>query len=310
MSFTLNLYRNNSEKIALDKSLTLIAYYNGVLKAETSIITPTILVECDLNDVALANYAYIPTFQRYYFITNITSVRKSLVQFDMHCDVLASFKTQIRNNEAVIKRQESQYNLYTDDKQMRYYAKPRVTVKEFPHGFTGFTPVLSMSGSETEDCSTLWSITSYENSNQSLHTTVAGGVGFEFSSFSQTTLTTNIYYVGTKYFQTAWTEDGTYMRSKKGLNPDAPWVTRYLGEGETHLYTPECDSILVWRNNTGYDTLLQEALAIYANSDPDNPNNLVKYNLLNYTSRSSALEVELPNPTKIIRLEWAEAGAQ
>ena len=309
MSFNIYLYKNKSEKEKFDKTIELLATYSGDLKSETSIVDPSILIECDIGDVALANYAYIPAFERYYYITDITSVRTKLVQFDMHCDVLSSFKTQIRSNEAVIKRQEESYNLYIEDKQMKYYQKPLVTVKEFPQGFTGFTPVLALNGAVgIGGLDSLWFINSYENGTQSNYTTVAGGVKFYWMSYAFPVDNSRQYTVGTKYTRPEWTQNGAYI-----LETAADGTTvidnTYLGAGYKTFYTMECSSIIAWRTNTGYDGFNQEALCIYANSDPNYPDMQVKYNLLNNTSKATAQRIELPHKIKYITIEWAEAGA-
>ena len=308
MSFTIQLYKNKSEKEKLDKTIELLATYTGDLKSETSIINPSILIECNIDDVALANYAYIPVFGRYYYITDITSVRTKIVQFNMHSDVLSSFKTQIRSNEAVIKRQEESYNLYIEDKQMKYYQKPLVTVKEFPNGFSGFSPVLSLSGAAgIGGLESLWYINSYENGIQSNYTTVAGGIIFRWVSNDIWPANIRWYVVGTKYSEPEWTQNGSYIVETD--NDGYIISERYLGEGYKSFFTKKCNSIIAWRTNTGYDGFNQEALCIYANSDPNYPEMQVKYNLLNNTSAATAQRIELPHNIKYITIEWAEAGA-
>ena len=137
MSFNITLYQSGAEKNRVDKSefLTSIAEYTGELKSETSIIDPEILIECDLEDVALSNYMYIPEFGRYYFITNITSVRSSLVQFEAHCDVLMSFKDEILANSAIIKRNEGAYDLYLQDPKIKELSRPRFQQLYFEDGY-------------------------------------------------------------------------------------------------------------------------------------------------------------------------------
>ena len=110
---TLNFYTNNSSNKALDKNLTSVVSLSGNLREESSVINPSILIE--YSGFIGANYAYIPEFQRYYFIKEITSVRKNLWRVDMHVDVLSSFKSAIRNNTAIIERAQGYYDLYLED---------------------------------------------------------------------------------------------------------------------------------------------------------------------------------------------------
>ena len=94
MAFTINLYNNSSEPEVVDKSLSLQTSLQGQLKDNTSIITPSILM--NINSIPTANYMYIPDFHRYYYITNIESVRNGLIQISAKCDVLMTYKSGIR----------------------------------------------------------------------------------------------------------------------------------------------------------------------------------------------------------------------
>ena len=103
------LYKNTSEKTKVGKTLASASVHTGTLREGCEVVNPTIIVEGDnLSDF---NYMYIPEFHRYYFITGITSIKKGLWQIDGHCDVLESYKEQIKTQKAVVERQENEYNL-------------------------------------------------------------------------------------------------------------------------------------------------------------------------------------------------------
>lgn len=146
MAFDIILQRNNSERERLTKKVTNIKTVSGVLKTETSIIDPVIMIECNLNDVVNCNYMTITAFNRKYFVNNIRSIRAGLVEFSCHCDVLSSFAAQIRDNTAIIKRQEKKWNLYLNDGSFRVYQNPNVLTKAFPSGFTTQEFVLAVAG--------------------------------------------------------------------------------------------------------------------------------------------------------------------
>ena len=57
------------------------------------------------------NYAYIEDFARYYFITDIKSIRNGVWEISFLCDVLMSFKNDILNAHAVID-QTQEYDIY------------------------------------------------------------------------------------------------------------------------------------------------------------------------------------------------------
>lgn len=146
MAFQISLQVNQSEKERLEKKVDTITTVSGVLKSETSIIDPVIMIECNLNDVVNCNYMTIPAFKRSYFVNNIRSIRSGLVEFSCHCDVLSSFASQIKENTAIIKRQEKKWNLYLNDGSFKVYQNPTVLTKAFPSGFTGREFVLAVAG--------------------------------------------------------------------------------------------------------------------------------------------------------------------
>lgn len=147
MAFNIVLQTNNSEPNRLTKSISDIATVSGVLKDGTSIIDPTIKIECDLLTVTGCNYLSIPSFGRSYFVKNISSIRNGLVEFSCHVDVLSSFADSIRSNKAIIKRQENSWNLYLNDGSFKVYQNPNVLTKAFPSGFTTQEFVLAVAGS-------------------------------------------------------------------------------------------------------------------------------------------------------------------
>lgn len=112
---TVSLYINYSEPNRLNKSLSSVGGFSGILRGESSVINPSILVEA--GNIATANYMHIPEFGRYYYITDIVSVRDGLWLVSGHVDVLMTYSAAIRACPALVSRQENDYDLYlTDDK--------------------------------------------------------------------------------------------------------------------------------------------------------------------------------------------------
>ena len=97
----ITLYRNNSERNCVNKTLTNPRILNGTLRQETSIKTPVITIAGNDN-TPFYNYAYIEEFSRYYFITDIKSVRNGIWEISFLCDVLMSFKNDILNSYAIV----------------------------------------------------------------------------------------------------------------------------------------------------------------------------------------------------------------
>lgn len=146
MAFNFVLQRNMSDKNHLDKSLTTLATVSGELKNDCSIIDPIIRIYGSLSDFTQCNYMTVESFGRSYFVNNITSVNNDIVELTCHVDVLTSFKTQIRQNRAIIKRQEKQWNLYLNDGTLKVYSNPEVFTVQFPSGFTTQEFVLAIAG--------------------------------------------------------------------------------------------------------------------------------------------------------------------
>lgn len=106
----ITLYKNNSERNCVTKTLSNPRTLNGTLRQETSIKTPIITIAGDEN-TPFFNYAYIEDFARYYFITDIKSIRNGVWEISFLCDVLMSFKNDILNAHAIID-QTQEYDIY------------------------------------------------------------------------------------------------------------------------------------------------------------------------------------------------------
>lgn len=140
------LYRNISENNAVNKSLTELVTLTGNLREQSSIINPVINITDIDSYIGSMNYAYIPEFHRYYFITNIESVRVDLWRVSFHVDVLYTYSKQIKSNSAIIARNEIQYDLKLNDGLFKTQQNPRIAQFPFPSGFNTWNFVLAISG--------------------------------------------------------------------------------------------------------------------------------------------------------------------
>jgi len=105
---TIVFYNVSDEPIKVSKTLTGGTTLTGTLRAPASVTDPVIVIE--KNSSPTWNYAYISEFGRYYFITNITSVREDLWQIDMHVDVLTTNKTILQSAYAFVTRNQNTHN--------------------------------------------------------------------------------------------------------------------------------------------------------------------------------------------------------
>lgn len=129
----ITLYVNKSEKNKIGKNLINDFSLSGTLRDATNIINPIILVE--LNEISNYNYCYIPNFNRYYFITDITVIRTGLYAISLLVDVLESFKTDIENLSVILlNTQNTGSNNYLPSQVFRNNVKNRTDILNFPNG--------------------------------------------------------------------------------------------------------------------------------------------------------------------------------
>lgn len=102
--------RINSTKTPTQKDAEgqLSFFTDCVLKESTSAIAPqiTLIFPNGLLSPSSYNYAYIPYFHRYYFVTDITFVQNRVV-YTLACDVLASYWATLKESEQYILRSAS-----------------------------------------------------------------------------------------------------------------------------------------------------------------------------------------------------------
>lgn len=148
MSFQIRIQRNESPLNKIGKRIVDIKTLDGELRNETDIINPKILVEVNFPDIKYTNYLTIPEFNRKYFIDEIVSVRNNMLMISAHVDVLESFGNLIKENTAVILRQENDFNLLLNDGVFKAQQNPRISLRDFPSGLGDFNYILITGGSK------------------------------------------------------------------------------------------------------------------------------------------------------------------
>lgn len=136
MAFEIQLCQNNSETNRIGKNVVVLSTLSGTLKDGTSLIDPVILIESA--SVPVCNYAIIGAFNRKYFVKDIKSVRNNLWEISMHVDVLDSYASEIRSTNAIIARNEYEYNLYLNDDRWWLSQKRFTVTKTLSGGLNGF----------------------------------------------------------------------------------------------------------------------------------------------------------------------------
>lgn len=145
--FSIKAYHNQSENIKIGKTLTAVAEYQGSLKEDCSVLKPSIILQ--ISSFPTFNYVYIPTFNRYYFVVGITSIKNGLWQIDCTVDVLETYATQIKANTALLDRQENLYNLYLPDPELPVPSKTFTVTKKIGQEFETSGLYLAAQGKTT-----------------------------------------------------------------------------------------------------------------------------------------------------------------
>ena len=143
MEFTLAY--TDSPNNMLEKSYTVLGGYSGTMRAAISALRPVIDVEIEdaTTTVMQANYAYIQTFDRFYFIRNKTAINNKLWRFELETDVLMSFRQEIGKLEAVVERQTDNYDMYLPDPKIPVDCRKAISYRKFPSSPFGL-PYITM----------------------------------------------------------------------------------------------------------------------------------------------------------------------
>lgn len=132
----IQFFVNQSEPNKLNKQLLPGDTFNGTLRNECEIESPTILIESD-STLTSYNYFYIPDFNRFYFRTSITFVRKNLWRVTGKSDPLMSFKEAILEFKVILKDSENAgANDYLSGNQWKSLVKTKTDIINFPNGLS------------------------------------------------------------------------------------------------------------------------------------------------------------------------------
>ena len=117
----------------LNKTINNVTNINGTLRQETSVINPSVLIEAQ--NLSGFNYMYINEFGRYYFITDIVSVKNGLWRVTGKVDVLMSFKSGIETCPVILANTEvTQLDKYMSGEMWKTQVKSKTDIINFPSG--------------------------------------------------------------------------------------------------------------------------------------------------------------------------------
>lgn len=140
------LYQNAGDPRQLNKAITQLAEVNIEVTNECDIMSPSFKLL--YNDRYInGNYILIPSWGRYYFISNKRILNGEEILIDCNIDVLMSFKNAILNSQCIASRSASRVDEYIPDSVVS--DKGTVTYHTRRSGtnpFTGSSYVLTVAG--------------------------------------------------------------------------------------------------------------------------------------------------------------------
>ena len=101
----LNLYVVNDSDNVINKELTNKVTINISLKRDVDISSPSlILLDGEGIDYSDFNYAEISELGRFYFVNNVQRLNHKMIQVDLVCDVLETYKADVLASTARFNR--------------------------------------------------------------------------------------------------------------------------------------------------------------------------------------------------------------
>lgn len=109
-------YKNTSDNRKLNKNISFVNSVDCEIKEQSSMENPVIILyKNSIEQIAITNYAYLDTFQRFYFIEDMKVGAGGIVEVYMRVDVLQSFAPAIKSIVSIIERNEYLHSDYIQD---------------------------------------------------------------------------------------------------------------------------------------------------------------------------------------------------
>lgn len=146
---TLTLYNNSSGQNVVYKSKTQVGQSMTGQLIENVNMEHVVLHVPYFNDYSSVNYAYIPEFKRYYYVS-IEVMNGGRLKLTMKSDALSSFWGNFQYSQCIAKRSTSNYNNQIRDDVIAFNSKPtiirRKTTSKFTPSSSGGCYILTIGG--------------------------------------------------------------------------------------------------------------------------------------------------------------------
>ena len=111
----MKLYTTKTPNNSIGKVLENETEYNIKFKSKADRTKPVIVLMSET--MIDFNYAYIPDFNRYYFVESIEVTPNKIYNISLRCDVLESFKNDILESSGFVNQQTTPNKYYNSDYQ-------------------------------------------------------------------------------------------------------------------------------------------------------------------------------------------------
>ena len=147
-NLTLTLYNNHSAEHVVNKSRDILISLSGALKENTNMEHVVVTIPY-FTGYASVNYAYIPEFKRYYFVS-VDVLNGYRLRLNMNSDPISSFWNEYKNSPCIAKRSSSDVNPNIEDNRIPFNPQPKYIFRKMNTGFTpssnGYCYVLTLGG--------------------------------------------------------------------------------------------------------------------------------------------------------------------
>ena len=130
---SMTLYVNSSERNALDKNISSVLSDTLILKEDVDGLRPVIVVNTSTD---LTGVNYMQLGGRYYYAHPQLLPGGGMYKIVGETDPLMTFKDAIRNQSAIIGRNQNSYNRFLPDERVKLNSYEQVKTLEFSSGFS------------------------------------------------------------------------------------------------------------------------------------------------------------------------------
>lgn len=142
---TINLYSITEDPRTMPKTLPEPVVMTGRLRDEqVDVMQPAILMTGAPSQVY--NYAYLPDFNRYYFVDPPITERTGLVRLQLHVDVLQTYYANIMTAPVILDRATEGYDAFVPDGRRKFYTYTEPQYKKIGSLGDSYSLVMVASG--------------------------------------------------------------------------------------------------------------------------------------------------------------------